>query len=273
MSNYHVNYRENPIEPPEPETPHGEENDKPEAGDIVAASPVLRRLDNFWYHYKWTVIVVAFFVTVGVVMLVQMINKPRYDTSVAFGSPYLMTNEERASFENLLNTVCPEDFDGNGEKSVNLVVYHIYSKEEIESEEEAFAAMTDENGETDNFQINIKFNQDEYSNFQHFVMTGETSVCFLSPYLYDSLLQGGRLKPLSEIYTEGTLPAGARADGCGIDLRETDFYTYHPAAQVMPENTILCVLIPPITGRVSEEGEFENDLAFFRAVADYRVKE
>ena len=273
MSNYNVNYRHNPIEPPEPEQNPQNDSDKLEAGDIVAASPALRWLDNFWYHYKWTVIVVAFFVTVAVVGIVQMVNRPQYDTSVCLASPYKMNKEERADMEALLERICPEDFNGNGEKLVNLVEYQIYSEEEFESEAERYEAMTDEYGNPDQFQINRKFNSDEYKNFSNFTMTGETSVYILSPYLYDLLVSAERLKPLSEVYTDGTLPAGALPDGFGIALKDTDFYKYNPAAQIYPENAILCLHKPTISGRSKNEARYAEDVAFFKAIADFEVRE
>ena len=273
MSNYNLNYRHNPIEPPEPEQNPQNDSDKLEAGDIVAASPALRWLDNFWYHYKWTVIVVAFFVAVAVVGIVQMVNRPQYDTSVCLASPYKMNKEERADMEALLERICPEDFNGNGEKLVNLVEYQIYSEEEFESEAERYEAMTDEAGNPDQFQINRKFNSDEYKNFSNFTMTGETSVYILSPYLYDLLVSAERLKPLSEVYTDGTLPAGALPDGFGIALKDTDFYKYNPAAQVYPENAILCLHKPTISGRSKNEARYAEDVAFFKAIADFEVRE
>ena len=94
MSNYHVNYRHNPVEPPEPEREPQNEGDKLEAGDIVAASPALRWLDNFWYHNKWTVIVVTFFVAVLLIGIVQMVGRPKYDTSVCLASPYTMKDRK-----------------------------------------------------------------------------------------------------------------------------------------------------------------------------------
>ena len=72
MSNYNVNYRHNPIEPPEPEQNPQNDSDKLEAGDIKAASPALRWLDNFWYHHKWKVIIISFFVVVFAVGIFQM---------------------------------------------------------------------------------------------------------------------------------------------------------------------------------------------------------
>ena len=273
MSNYNVNYRHNPIEPPEPEQNPQNDSDKLEAGDIVAASPALRWLDNFWYHHKWTVIIVAFFVAVAVVGIVQMVNRPQYDTSVCLASPYKMNKEERAELEKLMTRICPEDFNGNGEKLINIVEYQIYSEEEFESEAERYEAMTDEEGNPDQFQINRKFNSDEYKNFSNFTMTGETSVYILSPYLYGILRDADRLKPLSEVYTDGTLPAGALSDGFGIALKDTDFYKYNPAAQVYPENAILCLHKPTLAGRSKNEARYAEDVAFFKAIADFEVRE
>lgn len=254
--------------PPESKETHPPVSDgKLEAGDIVAASPTLRKLDNFWYHNKWTVIVVTFFVAVAVVGIVQMVTRPDYDTSVCLASPYRMNKEERAEFERLLVRICPEDFNGDGEILLNMIEYRIYSEAEFDAEAESYAA------ESDQFQINRQYNSEEYKNFSNYTMTGETSVYILSPYLYDILREADRLKPLSEIYGNDSLPAGAMNDGYGIQLSETDFYKYNPAAQVYPDNAILCVHRPTLAGRSKNEARYAEDLAFFRAIADYQVKE
>lgn len=241
--------------------------DKLEAGDIKVASPALRWLDNFWYHYKWTFIITVFFVAVGIVCLVQFLTRPKYDTSLAYATHYRMNNQERTDFEALLNRFCPEDFDGNGEKNVNMMVYQIYSDEEFESEVEAYESR----GEV--FQINTKYNQDEYNNFNTFTMTGETSVYIISPHLYSLLVGGDRLKPLSELYPDGNLPKGALPDGYGIRLSETDFYLYNPAAQVIPDTAILCLHKPTLAGRGKNADLYADDMAYFRAIADFRVEE
>ena len=241
--------------------------DKLEAADIKTASPALRWLDNFWYHYKWTFLITIFFISVGVVCLVQFLTRPKYDTSVAYATHYRMNNEQRAEFEALLNRFCPEDFDGDGEKNVNMMVYQIYSDEEYESEVEAYRERGDE------FQLNTKYNQDEYNNFNSFTMTGETSVYIISPSLYALLRDGERLKPLSELYPDGYLPKGALADGFGIQLSETDFYKYNPAAQAIPNTAILCLHRPTLAGRGKNEELYGRDVAYFRALAEFEVKE
>lgn len=273
MSNYHVNYRENPIEPPDPEKEPQSDGDKLKAGDITAASPALRWLDNFWYHHKWTVIVVAFFVSVAIICLIQFVGRPDYDTSISLASTYRMNKEERADFEKLITRVCPEDFNGDGEKLLNIVEYQVYSEEEYESARDAYAAETNEEGETDSFHINRQYNINEYRNFSQYTMTGETSVYILSPYLYATLRDADRLKPLSEVYTDGSLPTGAMEDGFGIALKDTDFYKYNPEAQVLPENSILCLHLPTLGGRSKDEARYAEDMAFFKAIADFAVKE
>ena len=276
MSNYHVNYRHNPVEPPEPEREPQNEGDKPEAGDILAASPALRKLDNFWYHNKWTVIIAAFFVTVAIICISQMVNRPSYDTSICLASTYRMNKEERADFEKLMARICPEDFNGNGEILINVAEYQIYSKEEIESEEAWYESMTNEDGEGDQFQINRKFNSDEYNNFTRFVMSGETTVFIVSPYLYGNLKDGKRLKPLSELYPDGNLPTGALSDGFGVALKDTDFYKYNPAAQIYPENAIICLAQNKdkgLGGRSSNPELYAQDVAFFKAIVEFTVEE
>ena len=86
-------------------------------------------------------------------------------------------------------------------------------------------------------------------------------------------MESERLKPLSEIYTDGNLPQGAMADGFGIRLSETDFYKYNPAAQVLPENAIICLHRPTLAGRGKNAELYADDVAFFKAIVDFNVKE
>ncbi len=241
--------------------------DKLEAGSLTASSPALKWLDNFWYHYKWTVIVVAFFVVVLIVCTVQLLSRPNYDTSVVLGCTYRMNSDEHEALNKLLVNICPSDFNGDGEKQINIMDYQVYSEEEYVAEAESYEA------ESDHFPINRQYNTDEYNNFNNYTLTGESSVYIISPYLYELLRTSGRLLPLSDIYTDGELPTGAMADGYGIALSETDFYRYHPEVQMLPNSLILCLHRPTISGNSSREELYENEKTFFRAIADFEVKE
>lgn len=41
-------------------------------------------LENFWYHYKWTVIIAAFFIIVAAVCISQMATKEHYDMYIRY---------------------------------------------------------------------------------------------------------------------------------------------------------------------------------------------
>ncbi len=252
-------------EPNTPERPDLPE-DKLEAASLTETSEAVRKLDNFWYHYKWTVIVVAFFVSVAVICTVQLLTRPKYDSSIVIATHYRMNSEEYARFEALVEQLLPEDFDENGKKNVNIVIYQFYSEAEIAAEEERLEA------ESDRFAINLQYNKSEYDGFNSYTLTGETSIYIISPALYERLAEGDRLLPLSELYPDGNLPVGARADGWGIDLKKTDFYKYNSAASVIPDTAILCFHRATINGHSSDAEVYEQEKIFFRAIADFKVE-
>ncbi len=239
--------------------------DKLEAAPLTKTSKTLRKLDNFWYHYKWTVIVVTFFVAVAVVCVVQLVSRPKYDTSIVMATSYRMDGEEYADFESLMKSLLPEDFNGDGKKQVNVVVYQYYSPAEI-VEMNAAAEQ-----ESDVFVINPQYNNAELNAFTNFTMTGETSVCIVSPDIYARLCEKDRLLPLSEMYAADAMPVGTRADGYGIDLGVTDLYRYTSAVSVLPEDSILCLLRPTVGGHSSHKEAYEHEKQFFRALTDFTV--
>lgn len=241
--------------------------------DLTQTSGAVRWLDNFWYHYKWPVIIGAFFAIVLIIGLVQIFSRPKTDVTLVNAYFYRMNREEREDFEKLLNRFVPEDYDGNGEKAVNLIAYEIFSEEEYyaaKAEAESVAAAESLPVE---FQLNPKLNADERTNFIQFTSTGECSVYMVSPYLYQILLEGNRLRPLAEVYGGDPLPEGIMEDGCGIRLADTDFYRYSPAAQPIPEDTILCLYRPAIAGNQKNPDAYQHAVAFLRAIADFKVEE
>ena len=244
-----------------------EREEKLDAEFQVQKSPVLAWLDNFWYHYKWHTIISVFFATVLVLCLVQLFDRPKYDVNFVIAGTYRMDNEQVADYSKEINQLVPEDYDGNGEKNVNIMAYQIYSDADAAEEKEKAEA------ESQQFILNVKFNSDEMNNFTQYTMTGECSVYLLSPYLYKNLLSEDRLLPISELYEGKTLPAGVTQDGYGISINQTHFYRYNPSVQVMPDDMILCILRPLVWGNSSKQEKYEKEKAFFCAIADYQVKE
>ena len=231
-----------------------EKQNKYDSTEIVSENRAYNKLQNFWYHNKWTVIVVTFFVVVIAVCTLQMFGKDKYDVSIVYGGTVHMEADERAAFVGALQSVLPEDYDNNGTKSVGLVEYQIFSEKEIYTEVEK---------EVDGELVTVKepvialnWNTEQYSSMQSAVSkTGEYSLCFASPYVYDKLLKGYAV------------------EGKTVRLGDTDFYLYNEAVQVLPADTVVCLLRQFAIGQSSKDEIYHRSAALFDAIVAYDVAE
>lgn len=230
------------------------DQEKLNSTDIVTENRAYNKLENFWYHNKWTVIVVAFFAIVLIVCTVQMIGKDKYDVSIVYGGTEKLNAEQREAFVGALQSVLPEDYDNNGKKAVGLVEYQIFSEEELYTEIE-----TEVEGElvtVKKEQVAASWNTEQYSLMQSAVSkTGEYSLCFASPYVFETLLKG---------YVQ---------EGNYVRLGDTDFYKYNEAVQVLPADTVVCLLRQFAIGQSSKDDVYARSSALFSAIVSYDVAE
>ena len=229
------------------------DNEKLNSTEIVTENRAFNKLQNFWYHNKWTVIVVTFFVCVILVCTVQMLGKEKYDTTVLYGTTVHMDAEQRAAFLSAVQSVLPEDYDKDGKKSVGMVDYQIFSEDElyVEIETEIDGVQTTIKKE----QVAAYWNNEQFSGMQDAIKTGEYSLCFASPYVYETLLKG---------YV---------ADGKAMCLGETDFYRYNEAVKVLPEDTVICLLTQFAVGASSKDDAYARSSALYDAILAYDVQE
>lgn len=229
------------------------DNQKINNTEIVTQNGFLKKLENFWYHNKWTVIVVAFFVCVILVCTVQMLGKDKYDVTVLCGTTADMSTEQREALLATISGLLAQDYDKDGKCAVAMVKYQIFSEQELyeEIETEIDGEMTTVKKE----KVAAHWNADQYSGMQDAVRTGEYSLCIASPYVYEQLLKG---------YV---------VEGKAICLGETDFYRYNEAVQVLPEDTVICLLKPFKIGVSSKEDVYARSAALYDAIVAYDVQE
>ncbi len=258
-------------------------DDKLEAKDIRLGGPTLRRerkhgkvyawFDNFWYHHKWKTIICLFLAVVLLVCTLQMCTKESTgDISVVLAGPYNFTGREQVliSLRSCLSTYLPEDYDGDGQRSINAVHYALYSEEQIK---EALAHVNEE-GEPDPIRIDTYTNTQEYQRYNEYMMTGETSIAFLDPWLFEAMVarEGEYLVDLVKQY--GVEPAGAvyreRPNGqsaCyGVRLGDTALYQNNSAVRALPEDTVLVLFGPYFVGKSSNEKEYAKVLEYYAAL-------
>lgn len=230
------------------------DSEKIDARDIkiVKKNKFLMWLDNFWYHYKWPVIIVTFFLIVGVVCISQMITNKKEDVTVMYAGPYQLSRDERAEIEVALTRILPKDYNNDGKGILDFCEYSIYSEEEFESINEAYT--TEEGNHVP--MVNTSTNYTNYQNYTSYMQTGACSVYFLSEYLYEKNLSVNTeiMVPLSDVFGD-ELPQGAMDNGYGVRLIETPLYDI-PALKVLPKDTIVCL------GRRRPMGQSEKEYSF-----------
>ena len=152
------------------------------------------------------------------------------------------------------------DFDGNGEKATVLVNYQIYSEEQIKDIEKEHP------GEDIGLYIDRSFNSNNYDEFYKYMQTGETSVCFLDPSLFNSMRENNRLLELSEAL--GYTPENS-VDGYGISLGDLEIYDEYSVLKALPEDTVVCILRSLVVGKNSKPKMYAQEMDMFCAILEF----
>lgn len=227
-------------------------------GIAIKENKFLMWLDNYWYHYKWVTIVVAFFLIVAIVCIAQSCSKVPSDVKITYAGPVSLTGEQKLSIQSAVAKELPHDFSDKEKVQVDLLNYYILSKEQIEEAQEE----TDADGYK--VYVDTYFITSEQETFESQLMTGSSSVLLLDPSIFDSL--GGnaaseRLKPLADIF--GETPEKS-VNGFGIRLGDTELYKNNPEMQVLPADTVLCLHEKLIS---QKQKYYDKDVEAFKALA------
>lgn len=232
-------------------------DDKIRGAQIKTDSRFARWFENYWYHYKWTTIIVGFFLIVALVCGLQMCTREEQDISIIYAGPQVLNAEMSSEIEGVMDFVM---FSNDEEKSSAVVSYLIYSEAQIKEIE----AQTYANGES-GF-VDKPYNATNYDNFYSYLQTGESSICFLDPSLFESLRDAGRLASISD--TVGYLPDGA-IDEYGVSLRELGIYSAYGSMRKLPEDTVVCILLPLVAGKSSDEEIYAYEQEMFATILEF----
>ncbi len=260
-------------------------DEKFEAREIRLGSPgpgreerphgkLYRWFDNYWYHYKWRTIAVVFVAILVTICTVQMCNsEEESDITVAIAGPLNFISDE-SGFKNLKNSLANHltaDINGDGQKSVRVNTYTIYSEEEIKELE----SRVDEDGNPLGYVVNRQANSQNYQQYNSYIKTGDASVFFLSPWLFQQL--STESKALAELGNAlGYIPEGgivvqneAGADVCfGVRLGDTALYKNNSAIRVLPADTVICLMAPLVYGNSSNTEIYAGAVAYYKALTE-----
>ena len=208
-------------------------NEKRPEGEIRIKSPFIKKLDNFFYHYKWHSIIAAFLAIVLLVCCVQTCSKEKYDIEIMYAGPYDFYHnvQTRLDIESAFSDAAADAY-GNANAKANLIFAWV--DEEYESTNVPMFGQTSQNG------------RDIYTGE---IQAGSILIYLLSPDLfYDTYYQNGFM-PIDELIPD--LPDDVyykndkgQINRCGILLSATSLGD-DVGFSNLPKDTILCIRTVP----------------------------
>jgi hypothetical protein len=178
---------------------------------------------------------------------------------VLYAGEFLSTSVEVPNIEGALSSVLPEDYSGDGKKTVSMSMMTVYSEERIKELE----AM--------DYKVHRPTNDSELGKFQDLIVTGEFNVCLLDPWLYETVKAQGGFAKLSDAL--GYLPDSA-VDEYAIKLSDTEFGQYFAGVNQLPENTYLCLRTPGALQSMFGGGKsekYDQAIAMVKAIVEYKA--
>lgn len=221
-------------------------------GEVATPRTFKEKLSNFWYHYKLHSIVAAFLVVVLTVCSIQFCAKESYDVQVLYaGGKQLGKTAEDGDVAEIVKImsalrVFAEDFNEDGEKSVNLTNYYHLSNEEIE-------ALGDE--------VNYNLLSSDEKTLTDAMLHSEFYLCFMSIAAYEEYRANGgeeMFMPLDEVVL-GHEGVELYSD-CAILLSSTDAYKM-PGMSLLPADTLICLKRPNALASKSSKHKAELNYA------------
>ena len=96
---------------------------EPQRAEHIEPKTFKEKWTNYWYHYKWLTFGVAFFGILGIALILQILFPTKYDTAFSVVSMLPMDTVQDVLSAPLLTEM--QDYDGNGEKLLDLQFYQI----------------------------------------------------------------------------------------------------------------------------------------------------
>ena len=220
-------------------------------------SKFLKWLDNYWYHYKWPTIIVAFFLIIGTISIVQLANKETYDAYVMYVGDATILDTQYYDILDSLKKVS-KDYNGDKEHKVN------FAKSAFISDPENDMAST-VNAGTIQFLTNMSV-QPYY-------------LYLMSPTVYEMYKEV--FIPISELVANDEnftkdVPEDWFYDDTAIYFNKTDYANSFVGVNDLGEDTLLVIKMVPFSYSKStdkaERAAYQNHCDMLNNILSYRKK-
>ena len=205
---------------------------------IPASTPILKKLDNFWYHYKWHTLAALFVLAVLVIGIVQSCSRKGAEYRILYGGDRVIGRETGQAICRVFSDLADQEAD------VQLSHYFIDL-----SEGSGMGGVVGQN----------------LDQFDGEVQTGDAMLYLLSPTLHERILESnGGIVPLDEYFPQG-LPEGVTFYDEGhtaILLSSLPAYQLE-GLRDLPEDTLICLRSPvSLSGLLNRDRAEEQHRAY-----------
>lgn len=208
---------------------------------------ILKWLDNYWYHYKWTTIIVTFLLAVAIVGIVQFAKTEEYDAYVQYVGGESISETRYQDLRSSLNRLAG-DYSGDGKVNVNFskLAYitdkdNVFASEVNASAKEQLASMA-------------------VLPYYIYIMPAEVYLLYKDTGIFESL---------SEIFGEN-IPDFAY-DDCALYYSETALSKNYAGGAGFSDDTVIALKVTPyIKNKSDAKKELEkhsDHLGFFKNIA------
>lgn len=218
---------------------------------------------NYWYYYKWGVIIVGSIIAILAICLVQCATKEKYDVKIMYTGPHFFAVNEKDSLANAFEQIM-DDYNGDGKTVADIMDLSAFTDEQIR---EAV-------GENPKEELLIKYapyTVDRVRQTFTSAISGDGYVCLIDKYWFDTLRNNNALVKLSDVL--GYTPENA-IDEYSVYLRDLKIYGFFTDTfGKLPDDTIVCFRVMPTTssiiGRKEAKKMYGYAMKLFRAMVEF----
>lgn len=233
-------------------------DEKKELGDYLFEWK--RKFDNFWYQYKFVLLIAAAVLAFVIFCAVQCASRVKGDINIAYIGALEIDSEMYEDLQRALDEILGEDFNGDGK---------------IHAEFTQFEYMTEiqlENARAQGRPVDIQGILTAQTQIELELATGNIVIYFIDRDVYRQYAKrGGLFMALEDAL--GYIPEGA-FDGYALNLGDLQCGDYYTGLHNFPHGTVVAVR----DMLVSEEGDektqetYRRCLAMFKRLAEFKFK-
>lgn len=226
-------------------------------------SKLSEKLDNFWYHYKWHTVVALFFIVVFGVCIGQMASKDKVDAYVMYAGPTAFLASEIEDLQSAFEAVMP-DLNGDGKKVVQFIDVTVLTDARIKANKEQAEKEGIE------YKPDMEFIYNSRQKYKLQLAAGDAYFLLVDPEVYAEDYGIGMFEKLSKLGLE----SDDAYDDSSVVFKNTDFGSYMPIFDKLPDDTLLTFRAMNVTSKgrgEKEQAKYDDQLELFKKVIEFEL--